>query len=85
MQGGAVVQQGQPLVTGTVDVAPFDEAALVRAIRTDQAGESTFPEFLQAAWQAGVTWYEVDFDARTVTYGGADGESYVEAYPAVVV
>jgi uncharacterized protein YbcV (DUF1398 family) len=85
MQSGSVVQQGQPLVTGTVDVAPFDEAALVKAIRTDQAGESTFPEFLQAAWQAGVTWYEVDFDARTVTYGGADGESYLEAYPAVVV
>lgn len=27
--------------------------------------------------------YAVDFGARTVTYTGADGEAYVEAYPAV--
>src|SRR5579875_4048256 len=45
---GAVVMQGEPLVTGAVDVPAFNEEALVRALRVDQAGESTFPEFLRA-------------------------------------
>ena len=77
------MQQGAPLVSGTVDVPPFDEQALVTAIRADQAGESTFPQFLLAAWQAGVIRYEVDFIERHVTYEGSLGESYVERYPAL--
>ena len=80
---GPVVQQGTPLVTGTADVPPFDEQSLIRALRTDQAGESTFPEFLHAAWEAGVVSYDCDFDARTVTYYGALNEHYAEEYPAV--
>jgi len=79
---GAVVMPGTPLVAGTTDVPAFDRDALIAALRTDQAGESTFPEFLLAAWKAGVVSYEVDFPARTVTYVGAGGESYREAYPA---
>ncbi len=51
---GPVVMQGAPLVNGAVDVPAFDEAALIKALRVDQAGESTFPEFLNATWQAGV-------------------------------
>ncbi len=81
-QLGSVVQQGTPLVSGTVDVPPFDEQALVAAIRADQAGESTFPQFMLAAWKAGVIRYEVDFVERHVTYEGSLGESYVERYPA---
>ena len=80
---GPVVTQGIPLVTGTVDVPMFDRDALVKALRTNQAGQSTFPEFLLASWNAGVVRYDVDFGARTVTYYGCDGEQYVEAYPAV--
>jgi uncharacterized protein YbcV (DUF1398 family) len=79
---GAVVTQGAPLVSGTVDVPAFDRDALIRALRTDQAGESTFPEFLSASWHAGVVRYDVDFDARTVTYYGCNGEEYVEGYMA---
>ncbi|MDP3541768.1 MAG: DUF1398 domain-containing protein [Elusimicrobiota bacterium] len=82
---GPVVVVGAPLISGMADVAPFDRAALIAALRTDQAGRSTFPEFLMAAWKAGVVGYDVDFAARTVTYGGASGETYVEAYPAVEV
>ena len=33
--------QGAPLVNGAVDVPAFDEAALIEALRVDQAGEST--------------------------------------------
>jgi uncharacterized protein YbcV (DUF1398 family) len=80
---GPVVSQGTPLVSGFVDVPEFDRESVVRAIRVDQAGESTFPEFLRAIWDAGVVSYEVDFEARSVTYLGCDGASYIEAYPEV--
>ena len=82
---GHVVTQGTPLATGTVDVPPFSREALTSALRTDQAGESSFPEFLEASWRAGVVRYEVDFTARTVAYYGCNGEEYVEAYPAVEI
>ena len=82
---GPVVNQGAPLVSGMADVPAFDEEAVIRAIRTDQRGESTFPEFLMATWRAGVVRYEVDFEGRTVTYYGCNEEKYVEAYPAVSV
>lgn len=82
---GPVVIQGQPLISGTADIPAFDREGLIRALRTDQAGESTFPEFLAASWRAGVVRYDVDFRARTVAYHGCNGEEYVEAYPAVDV
>jgi uncharacterized protein YbcV (DUF1398 family) len=82
---GPVVMQLNPLVTGAVDVPSFDQEALVAALRTDQAGESTFQEFLEAAWRAGVVRYDVNFAARTVAYLGCNGDEYTEAYPAVQV
>lgn len=82
---GSVVQQGTPLLTGTHDVPSFNQEALITALRTDQAGKSSFPEFLQATWNAGIVSYDADFNARKVTYYGAKGESYVEAYPAVEI
>jgi len=66
-------------------VPSFNREALIAALRTDQAGESTFPEFLAACWRAGVVRYDVDFAARTVAYYGCTGEQYVEAYPVVEV
>ena len=80
---GPVVTQGAPLLTGTGDVPPFDREGLIRALRTDQAGENTFLEFLAASWLAGVVRYDVDFRARTVAYYGCNDEEYVESYPAV--
>jgi uncharacterized protein YbcV (DUF1398 family) len=82
---GPVVVQGAPLVNGAVDVPAFDEEALIKALRVDQAGESTFPEFLNASWRAGVVRYDVDLKARTVAYQGCNGEEYIEAYPLVAV
>jgi uncharacterized protein YbcV (DUF1398 family) len=80
---GPVVMQGQPLVSGAADIPTFDREGLIKALRTDQAGESTFPEFLTASWRAGVVRYEVTFEKRTVSYYGCNGEEYVEAYAAV--
>ena len=85
MQQGNVVIQGTPLVTGAHDIPAFDRDALILCIRQDQAGHSTFPAFLQAAWEAGVISYTVDFIARTISYYGARGEEHVEEYPVVVL
>jgi uncharacterized protein YbcV (DUF1398 family) len=82
---GPVVMQGTPLVSGLNDVPPFDRDALITALRTDQAGNSTFPEFLASSWRAGCVRYDVDFIARTVTYYGCNGEEYTEHYPQVHV
>lgn len=83
--GDCVVNQGIPLINGMAEVPPFDQDALIIAIRTDQEGKSTFPEFLNAAWKAGAWGYDVDFDKRTVTYMGARGELYTESYPAIEI
>ncbi|MGA3212766.1 MAG: DUF1398 family protein [Terriglobales bacterium] len=83
LDDGIVVEQGTPLINGVADVPGFDRDRLIAALRTDQAGNSTFPEFLQASWQAGVVRYDVDFSRRTVTYYGAHDEHYEEAYPEV--
>ncbi|WP_432009919.1 DUF1398 family protein [Streptomyces cucumeris] len=82
---GNVVVQGEPLLTGTADLAPFDREALIAALRADQAGETTFPEFVQGCWRAGVVWYDVDLPGRSCVYYGADGDSYTEDYPAVEI
>lgn len=82
---GPVLTLGAPLMSGTSDVPPFNRGALIAALRTDQAGNSTFPEFLASCWRAGVVRYDVDFTARTVAYYGCDGEEYMENYPAVKV
>jgi uncharacterized protein YbcV (DUF1398 family) len=82
---GAVMIMGAPVASSTSDVPAFDEAALVRALRADQAGNTTFPQFLTSAWEAGVVRYVVDFAARHVSYYGVNGETYREDYPAVVV
>lgn len=84
-EDGPVVTLGTPLSSGTVDVPPFNREALIVALRTDQAGKSTFPQFLDASWRAGVVRYDVDLMARTVAYYGYNGEEYIEDYPAVNV
>jgi uncharacterized protein YbcV (DUF1398 family) len=80
-----LTKDGPAVTSGTVDVPAFDREALIAALGTDQAGNSTFPEFLEASWRAGVVRYDVDFTARTVAYYGCNGEEYIEGYPAVEV
>ena len=83
MNEGSVVQLGTPLITGTHEVPKFDRTALIAAIRIDQEGKSTFPEFLQSVWNAGAVGYDVNFITREVVYYGVNDEKYVEKYPAV--
>nr|WP_145487729.1 MULTISPECIES: DUF1398 family protein [Streptomyces] len=82
---GDIVVQGEPLVTGFALAPRFDEAALIAALRADQAGETTFPEFVRACWDAGIAWYDVDTASRTCTYYGTDGDHYTEDYPSVTL
>ena len=82
---GPVAVQGTPLIDGMADVPPFDREALIAALRADQSGRSTFPEFLVASWKAGVVKYDVDLIGRTCTYYGVGDEKYVETYPEAEV
>lgn len=78
---GPVVIQDRPLISAMADVPSFNQEGLVQALRTDQAGDSTFREFLAASWQSGVVRYDVDLVGRSVTYYGCNGENYIENYP----
>ncbi len=80
---GPVVSQSPPLVSTIADVPSFDREALLTVLRIDQAGMSSFTEFLKGSWEAGVVSYVVDFEKRLVTYYGALNESYSENYPAI--
>lgn len=82
---GPVVSQSEVLLTGLSDVPTFDQDAFVSVLRKSQAGETTFPEFLKGTWEAGVIHYEANLVSRKVSYYGADGESYIEDYPAVEI
>ena len=82
---GAVVLPATPVISAITEVPAFDRDAVIDALRADQAGHSTFPEFLTAIWSAGVTGFVIDLDGRTVTYRGIDDSTYVETYPAVEI
>ena len=82
---GAVVEPASSLVSVMSEVPAFDRDAVIDAIRADQAGHTTFPEFLAAIWAAGVTGYVADLDRRTVTYSGIDNTTHVESYPTVEI
>jgi uncharacterized protein YbcV (DUF1398 family) len=80
---GTVVNQGDVVASGMLEVPAFNKDAFVQILRKSQNGDTTFPEFLKGSWENGVVHYEADLVARKVTYSGIDGESYVEDYPAV--
>lgn len=82
---GEAVLPGTALVHDAAVIARFDRDALVAALRADQEGKTTYPEFAAAAWRAGVLGYDVDLAARTCTYRSARGESYVESYRSVEI
>lgn len=82
---GHVSSQHESHTSGMNDVPRFNQEAFVSLLRANQAGNGTFAEFLKGAWENGVISYEAHLVARKVTYYGAEGESYVEDYPAVEV
>lgn len=79
LHDAAVVQQFPAPAQSMAEIPNWDEPALITAIRADQAGRSTFPDFLRGAWDAGVIGFTVDLTARTCTYRGTT-DSYLEHY-----
>lgn len=82
---GNLLQPGPPMFTEATIVPPFNEAALVTALRADQRGETEFSDFVTAIFNAGVVRFEVDTVARVCTYFGAGGTHYREEYAAVAL
>jgi uncharacterized protein YbcV (DUF1398 family) len=73
---------GPVVIAGGAPVA-FAEAAVVRALRRNQQGQTDYPGFLREIWAAGVCAYDADLRGGCVVYRGASGEQYVEAIPPV--
>jgi len=81
----SLVIPGKSLIEDIAVYPSYSEEKLIRALRSDQAGKSTFPEFLMNTWKSGVVKYEVNFIDRYVVYYGANGEESKEIYPAVKI
>lgn len=81
----SLVIPGKALFEDITVYPSYSEEELIRALRTDQAGKTTFPEFLMNTWKSGVVKYDVNFIDRHVVYYGANGEEYKEIYPAVEI
>lgn len=60
----------------------FDEALTIKAIRENQQGKTTYPQFMQGIAEAGVRFYEASLktDRPKVTYIGIGG-FYEEEIP----
>lgn len=81
----SLVVPGKPLIGDITTYPTYSEEKLINALRADQSGKTTFPEFLMNTWKAGVVKYEVHFIERYVIYYGANNEEYKETYPAVEI
>ncbi|CAH1199151.1 hypothetical protein PAECIP111893_01244 [Paenibacillus plantiphilus] len=68
-----------------LEVAELYQAdAVKRGLAHHQRHRTPFPDFLRDMANAGVQFYEVNMEKRTINYtSGKPGESYVEAIPAV--
>ncbi|HEY1765353.1 MAG TPA: nuclear transport factor 2 family protein [Opitutaceae bacterium] len=62
---------------------PFDPDAIGAALRSAQAGEIAYPEFLRRIAGAGVVAYTVHLKGRQALYLGRQGNVYVEPFPPV--
>ena len=81
----SLVIPGTSLIEDIATYPPYSKEKLISALRADQSGETTFPEFLMNTWKSGIVKYEVNFIERYVIYYGAAGEEYKETYPSVEI
>lgn len=84
-RNSSVVIPGKSLIEDVTVYPPYSKSALLNTLRTDQAGQTSFPNFLMNTWRSGVVKYEVNFIDRYVIYYGANGEKYKETYPIVEI
>ena len=81
----SLVVPGKSLINGVSQTPLFSERELITTLRADQAGLTTFPEFLMNTWKSGVVKYEVNFIERYVIYYGSNEEEYREIYPVIEI
>ncbi|MDB1717979.1 DUF1398 family protein [Enterococcus entomosocium] len=81
----SLVIPGKSLIEQVSSCPSFSKEKLIKALRADQVGQTTFEEFLMETWKSGIVKYEVNFIEREVIYFGANGEEYKEAYPEVTI
>ena len=72
-----------PEIAGAGAAVPFCQEGLREAILANQRKEIDYDSFLERIWRSGVTRYDVDLEARTITYRGDGGEAYEERIPEV--
>lgn len=81
----SLVIPGKSLIEEVTASPYFSKEKLINSLRADQAGQTTFLEFLLNIWESGVVKYEVNFNEHYVVYFGIRGEQYKEHYPEVEI
>lgn len=71
-----------PSGAGRVEIAPdFDQQAIASAIKKHSVEHTPFQDFRTDAARAGVEYWEVSMENRTVKYCGAGGCQHTEQVP----
>lgn len=82
---GNIVMQATALFSKLTTVLPvFSQDDLLKAINSNRSDEVNFHKFLKLIWKAGVVSFEFNFEARTISYFGINGETHLEYYELVV-
>jgi uncharacterized protein YbcV (DUF1398 family) len=81
--GEPLTIKGPEIATPGAAAAPFHREGLREVILANQRKEIDYDKFLERIWRSGVTRYDVDLEARTITYRGQGGEAYEERIPDV--
>lgn len=59
----------------------FSAAQVQAAVKGSQAGQITYPQFLELIAAAGAVYYIAYLKGKRVTYFGREGDSYTEYFP----
>ena len=75
--------KGEDVARAGENAPAFDPSGIVAALLASQRREIDYDGFLQRIWRSGATSYDVDLEARRITYKGQNGEAHVERIPEV--
>ena len=78
---GAAYDEPLPLKGGPAIAPQFDQHAVAASIKSIQAGEIGYAEFLRRIMRSGCSHYEVFIAGRKVMYFGRDGDFHTEHFP----
>jgi uncharacterized protein YbcV (DUF1398 family) len=81
--GETFTVKGEGVARAGENTPSFDQPGIVAALLASQLREIDYDGFLQRIWRSGVTSYDVDLEARRITYNGQNGEAHMERIPEV--